>query len=379
MIESHTKMLSPWDDYWLHQADMVMEDIAVDPIKDKLWLEQSWFGFFNREQGVWAGFNLTSHPHVRTIASYGGISTIAADGAQEEEGYAASREIFNDRADMQIGPLKHAIIEPLKKWSLKFEKNDFLPFSFDLECEALSAPKVCFFMKGAPLDVPSRDPICGDDYRAHDFQQALVWNGSLEVKGKTYDVKDWIGARDRSWGNKGLFSDTALHIWIVAHFKDFHLSLWHKELPDGRLRSSHGVITYANGDILPITQVEHYVTFDQGSRRPTGAKLRLLDLNGKWHLLEAFNIPDTPSSGGSLHTALKVVDDPLWLARGTPWFKTFSTDSRDLDRVKAADRQLRARIADVRFDGGPEGLAHFELMISLRYGRYRDQIASKAT
>ena len=60
-----TYLLNPLDDYWIHQANLPMNMVAS---KDKLWLEQSWWGFFDRESGIKNAFNFWVYPNMRTAS-----------------------------------------------------------------------------------------------------------------------------------------------------------------------------------------------------------------------------------------------------------------------------------------------------------------------
>ncbi len=365
-----TYLLNPLDDYWIHQANLPMNMVAS---KDKLWLEQSWWGFFDRESGIKNAFNFWVYPNMRTASVSFTFAVVQPDGSQLSHRMMVSREITDDRTSMDIGPARAVVVKPLREWTITLDENDAIPVSCELQAHSPVPPGHCEWLEGPKVDEgESRDPDAGG-YGHFNYMAPLVWDGWLKVDGKKYDVKKWLGARDRSWGILGMFRDVGIHMWIVASFKDFYVQLWYQELPDGTLRGCKGSIIDKDGRYTPIFRAIHEVEFRTGTRIPTVAKFKILDGNGKWHDLVA----DVLAKPYCISSGTPVGDgkaEDFWTPKGAMNMVGETFDDLDEARDRERDKILKHRIAGFTFDGTEQGEGHFEIAVSQRYGRYRNQI-----
>lgn len=366
--------LHPLDDSWVHQANLPMSMVAS---KDRLWLEQSWWGFWDREAGIKNAFNFWVYPNTNTVSVSFTFAIRTPDGGQKTHRLLVAREIGEDRTSMDIGPARATVVEPLREWTVSLDPTDAIPVSCDLRARAPVPPGMCAWLQGPQVE-NSRDPD-GGSYGHFNYMCPLVWNGSLTVDGRTYDVKDWYGARDRSWGVLGLFSDVGLHLWMVASFKGFHVHVWYQELADGQVRGCKGSIIREDGQFTPIVAVSHDIEFVAGTRVPTIARFELTEPNGKRHTLVAdvLNKPYCISSGTPIG---KTDAESFWTPPNEPLKVVGETyDESDPDRVKVQDKVLKHRIAGYTFDGTEKGEGHFEIAVSMRSPRYRDRILGRAS
>src|SRR5574341_2242776 len=64
-------------------------------------------------------------------------------------------------------------------------------------------------------------------------------------------------------------------IWISAQFREFCISAWLWETPEGELIHADGALTYESGDVQPITGIEHELELWPGTKRPKRARFWL--------------------------------------------------------------------------------------------------------
>ena len=70
-------------------------------------------------------------------------------------------------------------------------------------------------------------------------------------------------------------------IWISAQFRDFCISAWLWETPDGEIIHQDGAVTYESGNVRPIKRVEHELELNPGTKRPKSARYRLTTADGE--------------------------------------------------------------------------------------------------
>jgi hypothetical protein len=118
------------------------------------------------------------------------LSILGADGVQRC--LHASRILNMERMDLQVGPIRIEVIEPLSR--LRIVVDDHERLSADLVCVGRSAPvtEPRFIRRNGSrtlMDVTR-------------FTQNVRWEGWISVDGarETYAAGDALGTRDRSWG-----------------------------------------------------------------------------------------------------------------------------------------------------------------------------------
>ena len=111
----------------------------------------------------------------------------------------ASRELGSDRMDTSVGPFKFEVIEGLKKLRITCDENEW-GIGFDVTWNG-SQP---------PLEEPKsiKKSFNRTTMENARFAQTGTYSGTVEVAGKSYDVRPdkWKGARDRSWGVRSVRS-----------------------------------------------------------------------------------------------------------------------------------------------------------------------------
>ncbi len=97
MVEVRTYLLSPWDDYWIHQASLPMDQVLSS---DKQWCEHSWFGFWSKEQRIKAALNFVTFPNMRTSSISCTLAVGSSDREQDTYHLVGTREIPIDHSAM---------------------------------------------------------------------------------------------------------------------------------------------------------------------------------------------------------------------------------------------------------------------------------------
>ena len=63
--------------------------------------------------------------------------------------------------------------------------------------------------------------------------QSGWYNGTYTHEGKTFEVRDWWGQRDHSWGVRD-HHRCPMWMWLAIQLPDGMLGVWHWEYADGR-------------------------------------------------------------------------------------------------------------------------------------------------
>jgi hypothetical protein len=87
--------------------------------------------------------------------------------------------------------------------------------------------------------------------------QSGTWQGTLTVAGRTHDITDWWGQRDRSRGVRSVHARQGLHLWVQPQFDDLHVSIMYDADRDGRTTLCDGVVMHADGRREPVVDILH--------------------------------------------------------------------------------------------------------------------------
>jgi hypothetical protein len=94
--------------------------------------------------------------------------------------------------------------------------------------------------------------------QSHLFQPG-TYSGSYTFQGQTFEVDDWWGPRDHSWGLRD-HGRCPLWIWFQVQLPDGWLGVWHWELEHGARVYSDGCWAPADGgDPVPLMDFAHEV------------------------------------------------------------------------------------------------------------------------
>jgi hypothetical protein len=87
--------------------------------------------------------------------------------------------------------------------------------------------------------------------------QAGTYSGTYTHAGKTYEVDDWYGQRDHSWGIRD-HGRCPMWMWLAIQLPDGMLGVWHWEYANGARVYSDGCFAPADGsDPVPVVDFRH--------------------------------------------------------------------------------------------------------------------------
>lgn len=362
--------LTPLDDYPWHQA------IAPFPLpasSDTHFNDGYYFGFFS--EGRFGFFGMRLYPNTNVIDGYGGMVV-----GGEQRVTRASRALRPRVDELEVGPLKLTILEPMVKQRLELADND-TGVTFDVTFTA-SAPA---YLETADIHY-RRGRLLNHVLR---YTQLARISGTLTVDGETSEVDAWYGNRDHSWGIRASMGPRislrgteetrgdprAIRIWLPFEVDDHTGFFSLHEDADGTRLDFDGMLMAPDGSITHLADAEHRFRYVEGTKRLEGGEFTLVD-----------------EAGGRHDYAFDVVCDPVspqgygyvrgW-ADGEPPGNWRGPDHLEHDRFDVADPRIVAgpdhvpekrRLGAceyavvVRGPGGTRGMAQIEHMV---YGPYR--------
>ncbi|HWF01216.1 MAG TPA: hypothetical protein VG248_15560 [Caulobacteraceae bacterium] len=174
--------LTRGDDFPIHQTS---EPIAYAGT-DRNFYDRYFFNGYGQEGDDSFALALGVYPHLNIAdASF----CVVDDGVQTA--LHASRWLNMERMDLQVGPIRVEVVEPLRQLRLIVEAPE----------QGLAADLV-FTGRSFPAEEPRfirrNGPRAFMDYTR--LTQNGHWRGWLERDGKRRDVDGYVGTRDRSWG-----------------------------------------------------------------------------------------------------------------------------------------------------------------------------------
>jgi hypothetical protein len=170
------------------------------------------------------------------------------------------RKVDGDQDDFRVGPITIDVIEPLKKIRLVAVASDATPVSFDVSFTARTQP---YQLRRGTMK--AKYEIVWD--QSHMFQSG-TYNGSYTHNGKTYEVDNWWGQRDHSWGVRS-HARCPLWMWMPIQLEEGMLSVWHWEYPNGARVYTDGCFAPADGsEPIPVIDFQHDLQWLDASGRP---------------------------------------------------------------------------------------------------------------
>lgn len=276
--------LSPMDEFMAHQTCETFDHVFTS---DRNFYDRYYFNMHPSSDELFMIIGMGQYPNLGTIDAFVSIShgdTIYV--------VRASRELGGDRMNTQVGPLGVEVLEGLKKVRVFCEPNEH-GISFDLNFEgtvpAVEEPKT---FQRLPHGRVSMD--------TSRYSQVGTWTGTLEVAGKQYDVTPdlWHGARDHSWGIRGIgepeppgirASQAAagfgfFHTWIPLQLDDCLLKLFAEEDKDGSrmVEESVKIGSLASGGLIEqMGSPKFNYKYKSGTRELEHATIEFSDPSGK--------------------------------------------------------------------------------------------------
>jgi hypothetical protein len=318
------QILTPYDEFPVHTTPY---PVSYIPSTDYNWDEGYYFGVLNPDEQVFFCTGFRINPNTDMI---GGYALLNRNGVQRT--FRFSRCWRQDYA-LRVGPFRIEVLEPLKTIRLVLDGNDS-GLAFDILWEGTS-PAHLEEHHSAEL----RGRRTTDQSR---YSQPGRTSGSLTLGDRTWDVGQpgWIGVRDHSWGlyvERPPFAAhpkwlpprpenrnaRAFRFWLVFRCGDLSGFYHMHEDRAGVQRKLDDVFGTPFGGALVLgwndrtyhlTGGRHELTFREGTRILTGARVVLTDSDGgewvqemtvaapPWVIQTMGYTPGSWKDGGSFHS-----------------------------------------------------------------------------
>jgi hypothetical protein len=171
------------------------------------------------------------------------------------------RQLKDDQDVFAVGPVTIDVEEPLQRVRLRVAESPAAPVSLDLRFTARTQP-YCFrrgTMKAGAAVVWDQTQMI----------QSGRYDGWYRHEGRTYEVHDWIGQRDHSWGIRSP-DRCPCWIWLAIQLPEGMLGIWHWEYPNGAQVASDGCFApTGGGDPIPVIRFEHDLHWLDAQGKPT--------------------------------------------------------------------------------------------------------------
>ncbi|MCP5057178.1 MAG: hypothetical protein GY937_10690 [bacterium] len=364
-------MLSRLDDYPIHQTP---EPIARPATTDRNVYDRYWFNGYQDDAEFYFGIGAALYPNLGIMDC--GFS-IVRDG--EQHAFHASRRAPKEPTDLQVGPFRIEILEPMMSLRVVLDDNET-----GISGELLWIPRTASIQEGRQTYV--REATVMDATRFNQFGQ---WQGEIRYDGQsvTIDPSRVFGTKDRSWGVRPVGDRSPAgapptqapqfsFLWAPLHWNDrcTHMGVFENEY--GEAWHWDGMIcpVYDTPDKIPgvedpgvrmLTAVENELRFVRGTRRASGCEIALVERDGTRHEI---------SLEASLCFRMKGIgySHPEWghgmwkgeLAMGGESWKCADADEMALDNLHI-QQVVKARQGDAQ---GIGALEQIHLGPHTRYG-----------
>jgi hypothetical protein len=181
-------MLNRLDDYPIHQTP---EPIAVPATSDRNVYDRTWFNGYRADGTQFFGLGMAVYPHRGVLDC--AFSVVEQGGRQHA--FYGSRRAPAERTDMTVGPFRIELIEPLRRTRVVLDDNES-----GLACD------LTFSARTAAIE-EARQTLWSGGRRVMDatrFDQFGRWHGTVRHPDGEFEVSDWFGTKDRSWGVRGV-------------------------------------------------------------------------------------------------------------------------------------------------------------------------------
>ena len=292
----------PLDEYPIHQVGRSLAEVGPT---DRNFYDRCYFNAHACTDELFLVTGLGVYPNLGVIDAY---ATVRRGGQQWAVRY--SDALGDERLDQRVGPYRIEVLEPLRRIRLVCD-GDEQGIGFDLTWTGSFDA-----VQEAQHQIRIGTRTILDATR---FAQVGTWAGELRVAGDTYEVADWVGTRDRSWGirpvgesepagrppanaNEGFW-----WLYVPLRFEDFAVVLIAQENVDGFRTLNDAVRVWADGRVEQLGWPAVSIDSRSGPRYPLGATLRCTGQDGKPVVIEVETLTSVALSVGAGYGG-----DPDW-------------------------------------------------------------------
>ncbi len=280
-------MLNKLDDYPIHQTP---EPIAHPATSDRNVYDRTWFNGYAKDGSYYFGIGMAIYPH-RGILDCA-FSVVTRDGRQHC--FYGSRRAPTERTDMQVGPFRIEIQEPMLRTRVVLDDNDS-GISCDLTFSGRTA-----VIKEARQTLYAGPRAVMDATR---FDQFGRWSGTVRHPDGEIAVSDemCLGTKDRSWGVRRVGEPETggapaapgsfFFLWAPLIWDDHvsHAIFFDGAKGEALVREGLVAPLYASEADVPgvedgkderMATANHRVSYVPGTRLAKSAEIDLVDLEG---------------------------------------------------------------------------------------------------
>lgn len=283
------------DEFFNHQ---IVETHASVLQSDPSWAEKVCGMVAARDGSLSIGFGFGKYVNRNVVDAYGGVSR-----GVEQWTVRASRALDSAVNNIDVGPLRYEVIEPLRQVRVRLDATDQQPIAFDLLLDGLLP---CMLE-----DREDRRTLNGYRHSANQirYHQTGVASGWIELQGQRHQVtpEDWVMTRDHSWGLRpGVGAPlTDLQADPVDAVAPRILAIWNPLLfrnPDGSHYGFHqyyllyagegwqhekvqGGFEYPDGRREGLRRILPRLQFNPDNQRLLGGEVELTMMDGSQRLL----------------------------------------------------------------------------------------------
>jgi len=254
------EVLSPWDDYPIHQTPALLG--AVNPAQAG-WAERFYFNLLAPTGEIVAIVGGGCYPTRGVAECY--FCRIDGDRQINVRGWQKLPEAADPG---QSGAFSLRCETPLKDWRVTVAVAED---RFDGRFRGAGAPYLY-----RTCDVPA-----SEDDGEFDLFRHFVAVGRWELleSGGLDPGTEFVGVRDRTWGVRT--RRVRLHNWIVFQFGEVCLTLIHQERADGSILFSEAGLIHGDGRVEQFGVVEHDLVYDPQDRQITRGRFELDNEDGR--------------------------------------------------------------------------------------------------
>ena len=280
-------MLNKLDDFPIHQTP---EPIAHPATSDRNVYDRTWFNGYAADGSYYFGIGMAVYPH-RGILDCA-FSVVTCDGRQHC--FYASRRAPAERTEMQVGPFRIEVIEPMKRARVVLEANDS-----GITCD------LTFSARSAAIQ-EARQTLWSGTRRAMDatrFDQFGRWSGTVRSPDGEISVTEAVchGTKDRSWGVRGVGEPETggapgtprgiCFVWAPLFWDDHitHAIFFDGQQGEALVREGIVAPLYASEALVPgvedgrdqrMATARHRIDYHPGTRLARAAEIDLVDHDG---------------------------------------------------------------------------------------------------
>lgn len=289
------------DEFFNHQ---IVETHASVLQADLSWTEKVCGMVCAPDGSLSVNFGLGKYVNRNVVDGYGGASR-----GLEQWTVRVSRSLSSAPDDVNVGPLRYEVLEPLRRVRVSLLANEVQPLSYELE---LSGELPCAVEEREDRRMLNGYRRSADQIRYHQIGRADGW---ILLDGERIEVRDWIMTRDHSWGLRpGVGAPVAdvqpdpmdaqapaiFALWSPVRFTAVDGRRWgffqyllryagqgwsHERLQGG--------FEYADGRRVALRRLEPRLRFDPVNQRLLGGSLGLVLAGGEHRELRLQVLGDT--------------------------------------------------------------------------------------